>query len=447
MNPPPGWWTVLAGTLLTIGALASRTAASDLVISNVRVFTGSDTLENATLLVDGDTITAVLPHAPLATLPPTGGGPPTPGGPLSGGPLTGGPAATAGRAGAKATPQATATTHIDGTGLTVLPGLIDAHVHLIAGTAGPSEAQNAAYVATQLPARLMAYLAHGVTTVKSLGDPTSLTIAVRRQIASGALTGPRLLTTGAVLTPVGGIPVDQFCFGEPWCLSEIVIQVADVAGAEARVDQLAAAGVDAIKFVNDAVGGAPLMPADVMAAIVARAHLHGLPVTGHASNFEADALAIAASGADGIEHMIATPLTGPALAQALLANDASYVTTLALREATLPPVNFADALANTAALHAAGVRIVLGTDTLASVPPGQTTLHELELLVLAGLTPAQALRAATRDAAEHLARRDLGRLEPGAKADLLLVAGNPLQDITAIHDIVAVFQGGQRVAP
>ncbi len=435
----------LLGIVFLGGAtsVAASLVAGDLVIQNVRVFTGSEVIERASLFVEGETIRAVVPTLGSTPPPRLPGGGPGPG--LSGG----GPLTSAGleTLGAPGPAGGTAITVIDGTGLTAVPGLIDAHVHLIAGTAGPSEAQNLSYVQTQLPARLEAYLSHGVTTVKSMGDPTLLTVGVAADLRAGALNGPRVLTTGAVLTPPGGIPVNQFCFGDPWCLSQIVLQVGTPAEAMSRVDELAAAGVDAIKLVNDSLGGAPLMPPSLMQAIVSRAHAHGLRATGHSSPFEAEALALANAGVDGIEHMIATPLSGPALAQALLANNASYTTTLTQRQATLPPTAFADVLSNTAALHAAGVRIVVGTDTLGTVPEGQTTLAELLLLVQAGLSPAEALRAATVLAADHLGRRDLGRLEVGAQADILLVSGNPLDDIQDIQNTVRVIQGGRVVSP
>ncbi len=315
-------------------------------------------------------------------------------------------------------------------------------MHLVAGTAGPTQVQNESYVQTLLPARLQAYLDHGVTTVKSLGDPTDLILAARDEVEAGVLRGPRILAAGPALTTPGGLPVDTFCVGVAWCLDQIVREVASPAEGEATVDELAADGVDAIKFVNDGLGGAPLMPPATMAAIVDRAHLHGLPATGHASVFESDAQAIVDAGADGVEHMFATPLSGPTLANALLAADASYVTTLTFRQATIPAPNFADCLANTAALHAAGVRLVVGTDTIGLQPEGATTHAELALLVAAGLTPTEALRAATVHAADHLGRADLGRLEPGALADLVLVGGDPLADITAVTDVRWVVADG-----
>ncbi len=95
----------------------------------------------------------------------------------------------------------------------------------------------------------------------------------------------------------------------------------------------------------------------------------------------------------------------------------------------------------------AGVRIVLGTDTLSrGTPPGSTSLNELELMVRAGLSPEQVIQAATRSAAEHLGKLDeLGTLEAGKLADLIIVDGDPLKDIRAIHNIEVVIKGGKVV--
>jgi imidazolonepropionase-like amidohydrolase len=104
-------------------------------------------------------------------------------------------------------------------------------------------------------------------------------------------------------------------------------------------------------------------------------------------------------------------------------------------------------MANLKQLANAGVRIVLGTDTLSrGTPPGSTTLNELELMVRAGLSPEQAIQAATRNAAQHLGKLDeLGTLEPGKLADLIIVDGDPLMDISVIHNIEVVIKGGKVV--
>ncbi len=104
-------------------------------------------------------------------------------------------------------------------------------------------------------------------------------------------------------------------------------------------------------------------------------------------------------------------------------------------------------MANLKQLADAGVRIVLGTDTLSrGTLPGSTSLKELELMVRAGLSPEQAIQAATLNAAQHLGKLDeLGTLEPGKLADLIIVDGDPLLDISVIHNIEVVIKGGKVV--
>ena len=104
-------------------------------------------------------------------------------------------------------------------------------------------------------------------------------------------------------------------------------------------------------------------------------------------------------------------------------------------------------MANLKQLADQGVRIVLGTDTpSAGLPYGSTTLNELELMVRAGMTPEQVIQAATRNAAEHLGIfDDLGTLEPGKLADLIIVAGDPLTDIAVMHNIEVVIKDGKIV--
>ena len=144
--------------------------------------------------------------------------------------------------------------------------------------------------------------------------------------------------------------------------------------------------------------------------------------------------------------------SGRKLATLLKERKASYAPTLSLFQAgrtgsgqDLDPLE--TAMANLKQLADSGVRIVLGTDTLSrGTPPGSTTLKELALMVRAGLSPEQAIQAATRTAAEHLGKLDeLGTFEPGKLADLIVVDGDPLLDIAVIHNIEVVIKGGQIV--
>jgi imidazolonepropionase-like amidohydrolase len=189
-----------------------------------------------------------------------------------------------------------------------------------------------------------------------------------------------------------------------------------------------------------------------MRAIIDESHQHQLRVTAHTMHLE-DALEVLEAGCDGLEHgVMRTRLQDEKLATLLKGRKASYAPTLSLFQAgrtgsgqDLDRLEMA--MANLKQLADSGVRIVLGTDTLSrGIPPGSTTLNELELMVRAGLSPEQAIQAATRNAAEHLGKLDeLGTLEPGKLADLIVVDGDPLLDISVIHNIEVVIKGGQIV--
>jgi imidazolonepropionase-like amidohydrolase len=427
--------------LPALAALTPRAASADgldLVVSNVRVFTGEAVLEQATVTVHDGVIVSILP---------------TTGGPAAGSGAGGVPGASGGSGAGRGASASVSTglaptpaVHLDGAGRTLVPGLIDAHVHLISGSTASTELAETAWVTDQLPAVLQAYLDAGVTTVKSAGDSLSLILGVRDDLAAGALTGPRLLLSGKVITAPGGHPAATLCGANPWCLDQLVSEVGTPAEAEAEVDALAVAGVDAIKFVLDGAAGLPKLTAPVMNALVARAQLHGLPISAHVGLPLADALTVVATGVDGVDHMVLSPLPDDALALAMLASGARYVPTLVKMQAAFPGA-FANAQANLGSLHADGVTIVLGTDTAGAFPPGQSTLDELVLLVGSGLTPREALEAGTVHAAAFLGLDDVGVLAPGKRADLVLVDGDPLTDITDMANVVAVMQAGRVVAP
>ncbi|MGQ0428456.1 MAG: amidohydrolase family protein [Gammaproteobacteria bacterium] len=388
-------------------AVAAAQQPAQLVIANVRVFTGERSIERATITVADGRILRIAAASPANT-----------------------------------------SVAIDGAGKTALPGLIDSHLHILAGTAGTTEAEVLAFIIKdKLQDRMRSFLRNGVTTVKSTGDPTEVILKVRRDLREGRLDGPRLLVAGPVFTAPGGHPF-QFCQGNAWCRSELVIEVDSEQDARRQVRRLAEAGVDAIKIVYQGSiewRGAvlPKLRPDVMKAIIAEGRALGLPVTAHVGD-ELAALEALAAGASGLEH-VPVPLGSDAVAQALKTPERSLVPTLAVL-AAYNPQNLEIRSQTVAALYKAGVRIVVGTDTNRSMPPGESTVREVELLVKAGLSPEAALKAATSVAARHLGlEKEIGTLGAGMAADILLVRGNPLENIADLRQVDAVVQGGKVV--
>lgn len=401
------WMIGVFAVALCAVAVAQRPA--QLVIPNVRVFTGERSIERATITVADGKIVRIAADSPANT-----------------------------------------GVTIDGAGKTALPGLIDAHVHLLAGTAGTTEAETLAFINDQMPERLLSFLRHGVTTVKSAGDPTELILTIRKDLRDGILAGPRLLVVGPAFTAPGGHPAVTICAGSDWCRANLTVEVDSEQEARRHVRRLVEAGVDAIKLVYDEgnVRGIRLekLRPEVMNAIVAEARSMGMSVTAHAQR-ESTILEVLAAGVSGVEHGPLQPPTSDAIAQALKNPERSLVPTLAMRAAMPPQVSQAK-LQAVAELLRAGVRIVLGTDTAvrADAAAGLTTVREVEALVEAGLSQEAALKAGTSVAARYLGlEKEVGTLEAGMSADILLVRGNPLRNIADLHQVDAVVQRGKVV--
>ncbi|MGW4353740.1 amidohydrolase family protein [Nocardia sp. NPDC004582] len=314
----------------------------------------------------------------------------------------------------------------DAEGAILIPGLIDAHVHL------------------DSPAALDVYAAHGVTTVLDMGSlDTGLIEQARARTATTAVrcAGAPIIGSAGVHAHVPGI-ADVGVIGHP-------------DDAETMVAQRISAGSDYIKLILEAPGdGGP--DVDTAKAVVAAAHARDLIVVAHTSTPGAYAMAIDA-GVDALTHV---PIAGrvPTADIDRLATGAHLVIpTLAMMEGVAEiygvAQHFTATLATVGALHAAGVPILAGTDAnqmpgIPFHPPhGASLHHELELLVRAGLTPAAALNAATTAPARHFGLTDRGTIAPGFRADLLLLDADPLADITATRAIRKIWCAGTEHTP
>lgn len=350
---------------------------------------------------------------------------------------------------------------IDLSGMTLLPGLIDLHVHLgmpelQAGERMGLQAMLRATVdaVRHAPGARRSFLEHGVTTVRSLGDDRTWVLELRRMIADGELEGPRVYAAGPVFTTPGGHPIVTIHggrIGDPLG----VPGTPDEARVAVRHLAIADGGVDLIKVIQERGSpDRPLQPiaVDILNAIVEEAHAHGLPVIAHWGTIQ-DLEEVLRAGVDGLEHLDSRDVLDgwpdEALI-ALIARNLPLTPTLAVTEAAFVSREASTVLTQlqqrVAEFHAAGGRIVVGSDAaMPGVPFGRGVHRELELLVEAGLTPQQALRAATSAAAEALRADHFGMIEPGRAADLLAVRGNPLDDIGAIREVVAVWRDGRMV--
>lgn len=302
-------------------------------------------------------------------------------------------------------------------GTTLLPGLIDAHVHL---------AWNGAPNADAARLTLMA----GFTTVRNPGATGDADLVLRRSIEDGSVIGPRMVIARGGVGSVGGIC--EATFGEPG--------VSTPEEGQQRVAKLVGEGADFIKICTG--GGVVGRPADaettemsqeVIDAIVAEAHRRNVRVAAHAQG-SAAIRAAATAGVDSIEH---GGLIDDEAARVLAAKHIPLIPTLArmrneeLRAATTARVRRAREL---------GVPIVFGTD--ATVLPHGENAREFASLLAAGLTPIEAIRAATLDAARLIGWQDrVGSIEPGFDADLIVVTNDVLTTLVPLEVKTVIARG------
>jgi imidazolonepropionase-like amidohydrolase len=337
--------------------------------------------------------------------------------------------------------------------MTVLPGLVDAHVHLGEVPSGGGM--------PDYGASAQKLLAAGVTAVRVVGDEPTLTVALRDSIDAGEADGPFLTTCGPMFTAPGGHPAALMQMaGYPADVIDLITrQVDSTQAARDAVDALAAGGVDCIKAILTDDGGlVPRLDVAVLAAIVDQAERHGLHVTVHTAT-PADVGDALAAGVRGLEHGVATATADATLVAQILDRGVSYVPTLEgmfAAEALSPlAANGAIAGQNALAMLQAGVPVAFGTDsanTLLGLTLGGSVPVEAQRMVAAGFTPAEVLEAMTRVGASLLVRADgssylavAGTLETGKRANLVVVAGDPLADVAALADVRLVLIGGEAV--
>ena len=372
---------------------------------------------------------------------------------------------------------------ISAEGKTLLPGLFDLHTHLqysaVRGRSG------------DWGKNLKAYLYSGVTSVADFGAYPETFAPMRRLLRDGVIEGPRIHLAARITTPAGhgieGGRGDYFSF-----------VVSTPRQARATVRRLLAYKPDAVKVFTDGwrYDYAPeltSMNEETLAAIVHESHRAGLEVLTHTVTLERAKIA-ARVGVDVIAHGVGNKAVDHELVQLLKGRGTTYVPTLAVyhprgrdlltpllaamldpivRDTVTPPLTapapdtllvrpykvggdgepsararrWGNLEKNNRTLHRAGVRFGAGTD--AGVPNayhGWSTLRELQLLVNAGLSPLQAITAATGNSAKALHVDDeRGTITPGKLADLVLVDGAPHRDIADILKIERVFLGGREL--
>ena len=357
-------------------------------------------------------------------------------------------------------------TVVDLTAATVLPGLIDCHVHLCFEQSARSYTERFYLNPVDYAYRSVVYakrtLLAGFTTVRDVGDSHNVNLALRKAIAEGWVIGPRVFTAGIPIGSTGGHTDRTTGLND-----ELQQRLGDPASVINGPDEARKAvrtrfkqGVDLIKIMPsggvlslEGSGDNPQLDDDELRAIVTTAHEYGLKVAAHAHGAEAIRRAVLA-GVDSIEH--GTFLTDEDIAL-MKEHGTYYVPTIsagrfvadkARIDGYFPIIVQAKALAigpqiqrTFARAYQAGVKIAMGTDQ--GVAPHGENAKEFIYMVEAGMPPMKAIQAGTIEGAKLIGReKDFGSVEKGKLADLVAVPGDPLADISLLTKVSFVMKAG-----
>ena len=330
---------------------------------------------------------------------------------------------------------------VDGGGGTLLPGLIDTHVHV------------------DKVAQLEMSASWGITTMLDMGNKDLANLATLKK----GQGHPTLKSAGNPASAPGSVFVKKMGFS-------VSTTVTGPDDAARFVAERAAEGSDYIKILveDPKIPGTRALAGQTVAALVAEAHKAGLMTVAHVVSAGTMTTAVRA-GADVVTHTALTSDLGPDIDALLAERPVVIIPTLTMMQGVVHAIggklamrvlapfvpavrlNYRHAKSTVATFHRAGATILAGTDSNDDltapyqVAHGESLHEELQRLVDAGLTPAEALRGATCLAASTFGLTDRGVIAPGRRADLVLVEGDPTRDISATRNIRGVWIGGGRV--
>src|SRR5690242_17723395 len=377
-------------------------------------------------------------------------------------------------------PAGAQVTHL--AGKYVMPGIMNLHGHLGNTIGLAQDPKN--YTRENVENQLKLYASYGVTSVASMGTDQNLVFQIRAAQRAGRPHMTRIFTAGRGFTGVSGHPTTA-----PG-MKGVPFEVGSAADVHKDVAQLADEKVDLVKiWVDDHLGREKKIPLDLSKAIIADGHKHGLKVAAHVFYLD-DAKALIDAGLDGLAHSVRDKPVDDALIASMKKHGAfQEAATLTREESTFifaKPGSLLDdafftrgispdvldtlrspayqkkmaadpdyakypgflktAMQNLKRLSDSGVTIGFGTDTGPPARfPGYFEHWELQLMTESGLTPMQVITAATHNAASFLRAKDLGTLERGKWADLIVLGKNPLEDIRNTRSIEMVMIAGNKI--
>ena len=345
---------------------------------------------------------------------------------------------------------------IDGKGKTLMPSLIDSHVHIQGGFSCRNEEESDIFLREKMPQIFReAILPYGITTIKDLDAPKHFIIKLRDKLKSGEILGPELLVVGPNFTAPDGHPANTLGSNSTWARSEMAIEVSTPSEVSEGIKELKALGVDFLKFTYQ--GGdywyfgekltIQKLDKTLMQQIIAEGHENGLNSTAHVYYYD-DVKELLEAGIYGIEHGILDRDITPddPIVKLWKESGAYFVPTVNAMTYEKDPMRLVHSMHNLKVLFDAGIPIAMGTDNMLESMSGEADHKELAYYVEAGLTPMEAITLATKNGAEYLgiANRK-GLIKEGLQADLILLDQDPAENISNISFINKVFMNGRIV--